>query len=189
VSGVSVDVTSVNADYRPTRTIRTGWGENLNETGPVYQIDEYSGGQIVASFYSKDPAISFAFQPTATASEYLGFVNGNVVPLVTNGAGYRVGPQRAENVATVTAMGLINKSQDRCGDATAAKNDAISAVNAADAVLQAASNALDAAAAALPTNGALLKEDVCGKRLNSCKIRFGGTELPFGGFPGANIVR
>jgi lambda family phage minor tail protein L len=194
VSGVSVDVTSANADYRPTRTVRTGWGEDLNKTGPVYQIDEYvpaSGGTFVVaqSFYSKDPAISFAFRPSATASGYLGFINGNVISLVTNGAGYRLGSQRAENVATVTAMGLIDKSEGRCGNATTAKNNAITALNAANAALQAASNALDAAAAALPTNSALLQEDVCGKRLNSCKLRFGRTELPFGGFPGANIVR
>jgi lambda family phage minor tail protein L len=194
VSGVSVDVTSANADYRPTRTVRTGWGEDLNKTGPVYQIDEYvpasGGGFVIAqSFYSKDPAISFAFRPSATSSGYLGFVNGNVVPLVTNGAGYRVGPQKAEDVATVTAIGLINKSQGRCGDATTAKNDAIAAVNAADATFQAASNALSAAAAALPANSSLFQQDVCGKRLNSCKLRFGRTELPFGGFPGANIVR
>ncbi len=194
VSGVSVDVTSDDADYRLTRTVRTGWGKDLNKTGPVYQIDEYvpaSGGTFVVaqSFYSKDPAISFAFRPSATESGYLGFVNGNVVSLDTTGAGYYVGPQRAENVATVTAMGLIDKSEGRCGSAAAAVDSATAAFNAANAALQAASSALDAATAALPVNSVLLQEDVCGKRLNSCKIRFGRGELPFGGFPGANIVR
>jgi len=190
VEGVAVNLSAADADYRTTRTVRTGFGEELNETGPINQIDEYSGGQIVASFYSESASsLSFAFRPSSSSPTYAGIVNGAIVTLVTSGNGFRVGSQRADSFALVTAIGLINKSSTRCTDAQAAYDAAEAALNAATASLQAASNALDAASAALPASSSLFQQDVCGKRLNSCKLRFGRTELPFGGFPGANIVR
>jgi lambda family phage minor tail protein L len=194
VEGLVVNLSAVDADYRTTRTVSTGFGEELNETGPVHQIDEWvpdpEGGFIVSqSFFSPVFPVSFALRPSQSSSSFVGIVNGNIVTLVTNGAGYRVGSQRAENIAEVTAIGLINKSTTRCVEAQVAYDAAEAALNVTTTNLQAASNTLDAAAAALPVNGTLFQQDVCGKRLNSCKLRFGRTELPFGGFPGANIVR
>lgn len=191
--GAVVDVTGPDADYRGTRTVRTNFGEDNNETGPVYEIHLVQLVQgvetVVATYYSLSAPLSFAFRPSASSPSYLGIVNGSIVPIVQSGAGYQIGGQRANNIGKVTALGLIDKSGVLCADANAVYSAAEAAYNAAVANKAAAQAALDAATAALPAGSALLAQDVCGKRLNSCKLRFGATNLPFGGFPGANLSR
>lgn len=189
VSDIAVTLDGDDPDYRLSRSIRTGFGPELNSTGAVHQVDLWSGNTISQSFYSTTKPVSFAFKLSDTSASYTAIVNGQIVPLVSSGAGYRLGPQRAMDVATVTAVGLVDKNDLRCSEAQSALAAAEAELAAANATLEAASDALDAAADALPSNSALLRQDVCGKRLNSCKLRFGRTELPFGGFPGANITR
>ena len=200
VQGTVVNLFGVDPDYRATRTVRTNFGEEDNETGTVYQIDFWKlvpkedeeaedEFEIDRSFFSTTAPISFAFNLREGDPVFVPIVAGQIVELVSEGEGFRLGPPRAVNVAQVTAIGLIDKNPQRCAEAQDAYDSAQAALDTATANLQAASDAVDAAAAALPSNSALFQEDVCGKRLNSCKLRFGRRELPFGGFPGANLTR
>lgn len=193
VGGNAVDVISAGADYRPTRTVRTNFGEDNNETGPVHEIQEVQLVQgvetVVAVYYSVSPQVSFALKLSSSSPSYVGIVNGGIVPIVQSGIGYRLGGQRASNIGKVTAIGLIDKSGALCASANAAYDTAEAAYNSAVASKTAAEAALNAATAALPAGSALFAQDICGKRLNSCKLRFGTTNLPFGGFPGANLSR
>ena len=199
VEGTVVDVVSPTRDYRPGRTIRgitSSFLESVlstpNSIGPLLQIDLWQTVegtlQVVSSHYSESAPISFAF-PEPGRTVQIGIVNGNIVPLVTSGAGYRIGPQRKSTLTGITAVGLIDKSRGLCGESETAAAAAEAALAAANSQLSAAQATLTAATAALPSNSELFEQDVCGKRLNSCKLRFGATELPFGAFPGANLSR
>ena len=199
VEGSVVDVVSPARDYRPGRTIRGITSSLLesvlsapNSIGPLSQIDLWQTVegklQVVSSHYSESAPISFAF-PEPGRTVQIGIVNGNIVPLVTSGAGYRVGPQRKSTLVGITAIGLIDKSRGLCGESESAATAAEAALATANSQLIAAQASLTAATAALPNNSELFQQDVCGKRLNSCKLRFGATELPFGAFPGANLSR
>lgn len=202
VEGTVVDIASPSADYRATRSVRGSAQVGVtvidnNSIGPLRQIDlradvPVEGGgtslQVVNSFYSETPSISFAF-PEPSGTDLIGIVNGSIVPLVTGGAGYRAGSQRKASLNGIYAIGLIDKDGTLCGSSTADVAAAEAALATANSQLSAAQATLTAATAALPSNSALLEQDVCGKRLNSCKLRFGATELPFGAFPGANLSR
>jgi hypothetical protein len=202
VEGVVVDIVSPSADYRATRAVRgsTKVGAVVvgdNSFGPLRQIDLWQevavegGGtslRVVASFYSETVPISFAFsEPSGT--DQIGIVNGNIVSLVTSGAGYRAGSQRRSSLKGLFAIGLIDKDGTLCGSSEAAASAAEAALATANSQLSAAQASLATATAALPNTSELFQQDVCGKRLNSCKLRFGATELPFGAFPGANLSR
>lgn len=203
VEGGTVDIISAARDYRPGRTLsgigETGTGGVLsvpNGIGPLSQIDLWqeviiSGIPtliIVSSYYSEIFPISFAF-PEPEGIEQIGIVNGNIVPLVTSGPGYRIGPQRKSLLAGITAVDFIDKTGTLCGQSEASVAAAEAAFATANSQLSSAQAALSAATAALPNNSGLFQQDVCGKRLNSCKLRFGATDLPFGAFPGANLSR
>jgi lambda family phage minor tail protein L len=202
VEGTVVDIVSPSADYRATRTVRGSVQVGVvffddNSFGPLRQIDLWQevavegGGtslQVVASFYSETVPISFAF-PEPSGTDQIGIVNGNIVSLVTSGAGYRVGSQRRSSLKGTFAIGLIDKDGTLCGSSEAAASAAEAALATANSQLSAAQASLAAATAALPNTSELFQQDVCGKRLNSCKLRFGATELPFGAFPGANLSR
>jgi lambda family phage minor tail protein L len=193
VEGVVKNLTITNPDYRETRTVKTGFeiGDENNGTGPVYQIDEYQGGALVASYYSISYPVSFALDPwpNVKRAEAIGIVNGQIVPLVESGDGFRRGVRRSDSIGGVYALGLVNKSVTRCQDAEQELQQYEAAFQAARTLRQAREAELAAAAAALPQSDELYKRDICGKRLNSCKLRFGSTDLPFGGFPGANLTR
>ena len=204
VNGSTVDVRSALRDYRPGRTIL---GINVplppgnalavpNGIGPLSQVDLWqevveNGAlvlKIVASYYSETFPVSFAF-PEPGRSVQIGIVNGNIVPLVSSGPGYRVGPQRKSLLVGITAVDFIDKTGALCGQSEASASAAEAALASANSQLSSAQAALSAATAALPSGGTLFQQDICGKRLNSCKLRFGATELPFGAFPGANLSR
>jgi lambda family phage minor tail protein L len=202
VEGNVVDIASDSADYRATRSVRgsTKVGAVVvgdNSFGPLKQIDDWQevavegGGtklQVVASFYSETVPISFAFtEPSGT--DEIGIVNGNIVPLVTSGAGYRVGSQRRSSLKGTFAIGLIDKDGALCESSAESLAAAEEALANAESELNSAEAALSAATAALPNTSALRLQDRCGKRLNSCRLRFGATNLPFGAFPGANTSR
>ena len=202
VEGVVVDIASPSADYRVTRSVRGSIKVGAavvddNSFGPLRQIDLWQavpiegGGtslKVVASFYSEAVPVSFAFtEPRGT--DQIGIVNGNIVSLVTGGAGYRVGSQRRSSLKGLFAIGLIDKDGTLCGSSEAEASAAEAALATANSQLSAAQASLAAATAALPNTSELFQQDVCGKRLNSCKLRFGATELPFGAFPGANLSR
>ena len=211
VQGSVVDIVSATRDYRPSRTVRwnnpqdpfaSGVVSSINAIGPLNQIDLWQevpaegGGtvlQVVASYYSESTPISFTFpEPVVQVSPppaQIGIVNGNIVPLVTSGPGYRVGPQRRSSLTGATSIGLIDKNGTLCGQSTATAAAAQVALSVATVQFNNAQAALVAATAALPSGSTLFQEDVCGKRLNSCKIRFGASNLPFGSFPGANLSR
>jgi lambda family phage minor tail protein L len=192
VEGNAVDIASPSRLYRPTRGIKGSNPENLEETnsiGPLSEIQQFgAGNELIATFYSLHVPISFAF-PETSGNNQIGIVNGAIVPLVSSGAGYRVGARRKSSLTGIYAVGEIDITRDRCGDAGAAVAEAQAAFDTASSQLNSAQSALNAAAAALPSGDALFQQDVCGKRLNSCKIRFGATDLPFGAFPGANLSR
>jgi lambda family phage minor tail protein L len=193
VEGTVVDVVSPLRDYRPGRTARGLINSSTpNSIGPLAQIDLWQTVegtlQVVSSHYSESAPISFAF-PEPGRTVQIGIVNGNIVSLVTSGAGYRVGPQRRSTLTGITSIGLIDKSRGLCSESETAAAAAEAALAAANGQLSAAQANLTAATAALPGNSELFQQDVCGKRLNSCKLRFGATELPFGAFPGANLSR
>lgn len=199
VEGTVVDVVSPTRDYRPVRSILgiiSPLLDNLlsgsNRIGPLAQIDLWQTVegelQVVSSYYSEIAPISFAF-PEPGGTVQIGIVDGNIVPLVTSGNGYRIGPQRRSTLTGITGIGLIDKTRGLCGRSETAATAAEAALAASNAQLSAAQAAFTAATAALPANSELFRQDVCGKRLNSCKLRFGPTELPFGAFPGANLSR
>ena len=205
VNGSTVDVRSALRDYRPGRTIL---GINVplppgnalavpNGIGPLSQVDLWqevaledgsTSLRVVSSFYSETFPVSFAF-PEPGRSVQIGIVNGNIVPLVSSGPGYRVGPQRKSLLVGITAVDFIDKTGALCGQSEASASAAEAALASANSQLSSAQAALSAATAALPSGGTLFQQDICGKRLNSCKLRFGATELPFGAFPGANLSR
>jgi lambda family phage minor tail protein L len=193
VEGVVQNLIGVNPDYRETRTVKTGFEINneANGTGPVYQIDEYQGGAVVASYYSTDYPASFALDPWPNVLEAatIGIVNGQIVPLVLSGNGFRKGIKRSDSIGVVHAIGLVDKSVTRCQNAEQELQQFEVKLQDARDLRQTRGDELAAAAAALPQSDELYKQDVCGKRLNSCKLRFGSTDLPFGGFPGANLTR
>jgi lambda family phage minor tail protein L len=214
VEGGAVDITSPSADYRATRSVRGSFEDLVdtsglgvgNSIGPLRQIDLWQevavegGGtslQVVDSFYSETAPISFTFPESsgtssrfgATSPPQIGIVNGGIVPIVTNGAGYRAGSQRKASLNGIYSIGLIDKNGTLCGISTAELSAAEAALATANSQLSAAQATLTAATAALPNTSELFQQDVCGKRLNSCKLRFGTTELPFGAFPGANLSR
>jgi lambda family phage minor tail protein L len=212
VNGSTVDVRSALRDYRPGRTILgidvPGFGlvdvplppgnalAVPNGIGPLSQVDLWqevveNGAlvlKIVASYYSETFPVSFAF-PEPGRSVQIGIVNGSIVPLVTSGPGYRVGPRRKSLLVGITAVDFIDKTGTLCGQSEASASAAEAAFTAANSELSSAQEALSAATAAIPNNSELFQQDVCGKRLNSCKLRFGATNLPFGAFPGANLSR
>ena len=203
VQGSTVDVISALRDYRPGRTILginvpgfglvnvPAFGSALsvaNGIGPLSQIDLLQDGGIVSSFYSETFPVSFAF-PEPGGTVQIGIVNGNIVPLVTSGLGYRVGPQRKSLLVGITAVDFIDKTGALCGQSEASASAAEATLAAANSQLSSAQAALSAATAALPSGGTLFEQDVCGKRLSSCKLRFGAIDLPFGAFPGANLSR
>lgn len=187
------NLTISNPDYRETRTVRTGFeiGDENNGTGPVYQIDEYQSGAIVASYYSESYPVSFAMNswPDVKNSQPIGIVNGNIVTLVESGNGFRKGTKRNNSIGGIYSVGEVNKSVTRCQDAEAELQEYQTAREDARTLRQQRESELAAAAAALPQSDELYKQDVCGKRLNSCKLRFGSRDLPFGSFPGANLTR
>jgi lambda family phage minor tail protein L len=193
VEGIVVDVASPLRDYRPGRTVRGLINSSTpNSIGPLAQIDLWQTVegtlQVVSSHYSESAPISFAF-PEPGRTVQIGIVDGSIAPLVTSGAGYRIGPQRKSTLTGITAIGLIDKDGTLCGSSEAAASAAEAALATANSQLSAAQASLAAATAALPNTSELFQQDVCGKRLNSCKLRFGATELPFGAFPGANLSR
>jgi len=196
----------------PQDLFTPGVVSTTSSIGPLSQIDLWQevpaeGGttvlQVVASYYSESIPISFAFPEPQEKTQYtftgagivvapptqIGIVNGNIVSLVTSGAGYRVGPQRQSTLTGARSIGLIDKSGTLCSQSTAAAAAAQVALSAAIVQFNSAQAALAAATAALPNDSTLFQEDVCGKRLNSCQIRFGSSNLPFGSFPGANLSR
>jgi hypothetical protein len=212
VNGNTVDVRSALRDYRPGRTILginvPGFGlvnvpvpgsalSAPNGIGPLSQIDLWqevtledgsTSLRVVSSFYSETFPVSFAF-PEPGRSVQIGIVNGNIVPLVTSGPGYYVGPRRKSLLVGITAVDFIDKTRGLCSQSEASASAAEAALASANSQLNSAQAALSAATAALPNNSELFQQDICGKRLNSCKLRFGATELPFGAFPGANLSR
>lgn len=192
VEGNTVDIASPSRLYRPTRGIKGSNPEKLEETnsiGPLSEVRQFGGsGELIATFYSLSTPISFAF-PETKGKDQIGIVNGAIVPLVKDGAGFRVGAQRKSSLTGIYAVGEIDITRDRCGDAGVAVATAEAALATANSALSSAQSALNAAAASLPSGGSLFRQDVCGKRLNSCKLRFGAKDLPFGAFPGANLSR
>ena len=176
-----------------TRGIKGSNPSGLDETnsiGPLKEIQEFDGSNnLIATYYSLTAnQVSFAFPETGGKNQ-IGIVNGNIVPLVESGAGYRVGAERKKSLTGIYAVGEIDTAESSCGDEQSAADAAESAFNTAKSARQSAQSALNAAAAALPSGDALFEQDVCGKRLNSCKLRFGAKDLPFGAFPGANLSR
>ena len=193
VEGSPVTVTGPSATHRIGRTVSTGFGARNNSTGPVFEIvqtvDTPDGLQVVGTFYSLEAPVSFAFRPQGS-NEGIGIVNGSLVTLgPPSQAGFSPGPNRANNVAEVTAVGEIDFSGTVCADAQSAESAAESFLAQASAERADAQAALSAALANLPEGSEVFTQDVCGKRLASCKLRFGDRDLPFGGFPGANLVR
>jgi lambda family phage minor tail protein L len=189
VQGSAVNI-GEGSDYRLGRTVNTGFGEDNNKTGPVHTIVQTDGSNnVVASFYSTTPPLSFAFRLRDDADSFAGIVNGSLVSVVESGAGFQKGARRDNNIAEVTTVGEIDKTGVVCSEVQADIATAQADYAAAVQARQSAESALNAALAALPTSDALFRQDVCGKRLSSCRLRFGARDLPYGAFPGANLSR
>lgn len=204
VEGQPVVASGPNATHRLTRANATGFdfiggitfGTGvLSGTGPVFEIverQEIEGVlQVVNTFFSIDPPVSFAFRPSSSVTAPLiAIVNGSLVSLAPIGQpGFGQGGRRASNIAQVSAVGEIDFSGTVCADAQSAESAAEDFLAQASVERADAQAALSAAVANLPEGSELFTKDVCGKRLASCKLRFGDRDLPFGGFPGANLVR